>query len=60
MQQASHGAIKATELHDEPITVKIVAPTEPHVKAYIHVGEVTPLNYGLHLQRKRMMLTPHW
>ena len=38
MYQASCGAIKATELHDEPITVKIVAPTEPHVKAYIHEG----------------------
>ena len=38
MQWASCGAIKATELCKELITVKIVAPTEPHVKAYIHVG----------------------
>ena len=38
MLQASHGAIKATELHDEPIAIKTVAPTEPHVKAYITVG----------------------
>ena len=29
MQQASCGAIKVTELHDEPITIKIVASTEP-------------------------------
>ena len=38
MQWASHGAIKVTELHDKLITVKIVAPTEPQVKAYIQIG----------------------
>ena len=42
MLQASRGAIKATELHDKLIAVKIVAPTEPHVKAYITVGEGYP------------------
>ena len=42
MLWASHGAIKAMELHNEPIAVKILAPTEPHVKAFISVGEVTP------------------
>ena len=42
MQWASHGAIKVTELCDELITIKIVAPTEPQVKVYIQVGEVTP------------------
>ena len=38
MLQASHGAMKAMELHDELIAVKIIAPTEPHAKAYITVG----------------------
>ena len=42
MQWASCGAIKATELHDEPITIKIVAPTEPQVKAYIQIGGELP------------------
>ena len=32
IQWALHGAIKATELHNELITIKIVAPTEPQVK----------------------------
>ena len=54
MQLASHGAIKATELHDELIAIKIVAPIEPHIRAYIMVGEFTPLNHDLHPQRKRM------
>ena len=47
MLKASSGAIKATELCNEPIAIKIVAPTEPHVKAYITVGEGTPLNHNL-------------
>ena len=38
MQRASHGAIKVTELCNEPIAIKIVAPTEPHIRAYIAVG----------------------
>ena len=38
MQWASHGAIKVTELCDEPIAIKIVALTEPHISAYITVG----------------------
>ena len=38
MQQASCGAIKAMELHNKPIAIKIVAPTEPHIRAYITVG----------------------
>ena len=38
MQWASGGAIKVMELHDEPIGIKIVAPTEPHIRAYITIG----------------------
>ena len=49
MQQASHGAIKVTELHDEQIIIKIVAPTEPQVKVYIQIGGGYPLNCDLHL-----------
>ena len=54
MQWASHGAIKATELHNEEIAIKIVAPTEPHIRAYITVGGGYPLNGNLCPQRKRM------
>ena len=50
MQWTSHGVIKATELHNKLITFKIVAPTEPHVKAYIHVGEGYPPK----------LWSPHW
>ena len=42
MQWAPCGAIKATELCNKPIAIKIMAPTEPHIRAYITVGEVTP------------------
>ena len=35
MQWASHVATKVTELHDKLIPIKIVAPTEPHIRAYI-------------------------
>ena len=42
MQWASCGAIKATKLHDEPIAVKKVAPTESHIRAHITVWEGTP------------------
>ena len=59
MQWASCGAIKATELCDELIAVKIVAPTEPHIRAYITVGEGYPLNCHLHPQRKRMTQIHH-
>ena len=38
MQWASHGAIKAIELYNKLIAIKIVAPTEPHIRAYITVG----------------------
>ena len=38
MQWASHGAIKATELCNEPIAIKVVAPTEPHIRAHITIG----------------------
>ena len=38
MQQASCGAIKAMELHDELIAVKTIAPMEPHIKMYTSVG----------------------
>ena len=38
MQRASHGTIKATELGDKLIAIRIVAPTEPHIRAYITVG----------------------
>ena len=56
MQWASHGAIKAMELCNEPIAIKIVAPTEPHIRAYITIGGGYPLNCDLHPQWKRMML----
>ena len=56
MQWASHGAIKAMDLHDESIAIKTVAPLEPHIRAYITVGEVTPLNHDLHPQRGRVTL----
>ena len=35
MQQASHCAIKATELQDEPTGIRNVAPLEHHIRAYI-------------------------
>ena len=35
MQQASHTAIKAMELQDEPIAVQTIAPLENHIKVYI-------------------------
>ena len=38
MQQASCGAIKAMELCNKPIAIKIVASTEPHIRACITVG----------------------
>ena len=37
MQQASCGAIKAIELHDELIAIRTVSPSEPHIRAYITV-----------------------
>ena len=40
MQWASHGTIKATKLHNEPIALRIVAPTEPCIRAYITIGGV--------------------
>ena len=30
-----HGAIKVTELQEEAIAVRVVAPSETHVKAYV-------------------------
>ena len=42
MQQASHGAIKAMELCNKPIAIKVVAPTEPHIRAYITIGGSYP------------------
>ena len=59
MQWASHGAIKATELCEEQIAIKIVAPTEPHIRASLTVGEVTPLKHNIHPQRKRMTQIHH-
>ena len=38
MQQASCGAIKAMELCNKLIAIKIITPMEPHVRAYITVG----------------------
>ena len=38
MLWASCGAIKVMELHDDSIAIKIVAPTQPHIRAYITVG----------------------
>ena len=35
MQLASHGGIKVTELHDESIAIRTVAPSDPHLVAYI-------------------------
>ena len=35
MQCTPHGAIKATELRDKAITIRAVAPSVTHVKAYI-------------------------
>ena len=37
MHQASCSAIKATELQDEPIAVRTMAPLEHHIRAYITV-----------------------
>ena len=37
MQQASHGATKATELHYELITIQVVASLEHHIEAYIAI-----------------------
>ena len=37
MQLASHAAIKAMELRDEPIAVWTIAPSEHHIRAYISV-----------------------
>ena len=37
MQRESCGAITVRELCNEPIAIKIVAPTEPHIRAYITV-----------------------
>ena len=38
MQRASCGAIKVTGLCNKPIAIKVVAPTEPHIRAYVTVG----------------------
>ena len=38
MQQASCAAIKVTEICNESIAIKIVAPTEPQIRGYITVG----------------------
>ena len=54
MQWPSHGAIKVTALCDKPIAVRIVAPTEPHIRAYITIGGGYPLNHDLYPQRKRI------
>ena len=53
MQQASHGVIKVKELCDESIAIRTVAPSEPHIRVYITVGEVIPLHCNLHPQRGR-------
>ena len=42
MQWASHGAIKAMELHDESIAIRTIAPSEPHIRVYITVGGGDP------------------
>ena len=39
MQCNTHGAIKVTELQEEAIAVRVVAPTETHVKAYVMAVE---------------------
>ena len=60
IQWASCGAIKVMELCDKPIAIKIVDPTEPHIRAYITVGGSYPLNHNPHPQRKRMTLIHQW
>ena len=35
MQCATHGAIKAMELHDEAIAIRATAPSETHIRACI-------------------------
>ena len=60
MQWASHGAIKATELHDELITIKIVTPTEPQVKVYIHIGGGYPLKLQSLPSEEEEDVNPHW
>ena len=42
MQRASHGTIKVMELHDEPIAIRTIAPSEPHIRVYLTVGEGDP------------------
>ena len=42
MQWASHGAIKVMELCNELIAIRTVAPSEPHIRAYITVGGSDP------------------
>ena len=37
-ERASCGAITAMEIPKESIAIKIIAPMEPHVRAYITVG----------------------
>ena len=56
MQQASCSAIKAMELQDEPIAIRVVAPLEHHIEAYITIAGGTLLNCDLHPQRGRVTL----
>ena len=58
MQWASCSATKVMELHNESIAIKTVALLEPHIRVYITVGEVAPLNCDLHPQRGRVTLIP--
>ena len=42
MHWASYGAIKAMELYNESIAIRTIAPSEPHIRVYITVGEGDP------------------
>ena len=44
LQHATHGVVKAMELQGEAITVKAMAPSEAHTKAYLATLHLNPSN----------------
>ena len=44
LQHVTHGIVKATELQGEAITVKAMAPSEAHIKAYLMTIHLNPSN----------------
>ena len=44
LQHTTHGIVKVMELWGEAITVKAMAPSEAHIKAYIATSHVNPSN----------------